>query len=143
MMTTEKAIEAEAPAQRDNIATGFELKKPPFRPWGWNILVQIPEPPEKSAGGILLTEVYRDHTEFALSVGVIAAVGDAAFEAETKARIKLSRLHNPNVGDWVIFDRHAGSRRRMRDGTMYVLMSDTEVKGFNLDLDQFDHTVLD
>jgi co-chaperonin GroES (HSP10) len=107
----------------------FTIKKAPFQPLLWKVLVQIPLPPEK-IGSIVMVDDTREAAEFASYVGYVSAVGQFAFTAVTKAGIDLNELERkPMRGDWVIFNKHAGSRFRTSDDTLWILMADTEIDG--------------
>lgn len=124
---------------KSSVLDYFREVPAPFVPLYWHVLVQVPQQPDMTDGGIALPDEYRDSAEFASYVGRIAAVGQFAFQAKTKAEIDLKTMRRvPVVGDWVIFGKHAGEKFRTRDNTLWILMADTEVRGIIDNPDQFE-----
>jgi len=116
----------------------FTVKKPPYTPLLWKILVQVPQPPEK-IGSFYVPDSTRDENEFGCYVGYVAAVGQFAYTAVTKAGIDMNEMERkPSRGDWVIFGRHAGEKIKTKDGTLWIKMADTEIDGIVQDPDVFD-----
>ena len=123
-----KPILPQGPKEQ-SILEYFKPKKAPFPPLLWHVLVQIPMPPEK-IGSLFVPDDLRDSAAFASFVGYVVAIGDFAYTAITKAGIDLNKIkRKPKVGDWIIFGKHAGEKFRVKDGTLFVLMADTEVRG--------------
>lgn len=66
---------------------------------GHQVLVGIYKRPEKTVGGIFLTEKHRDEDRFQGKVGLVLAVGPEAFEPSEQYPFKA----RAEVGDWVVF----------------------------------------
>jgi len=125
-------------AKTSEIIARFKKAKTPFTPLYWHVLVQIPKPAE-AHGSILKPEDLLDHEEFSSFIGCVAAVGQFAFQAKTKAEIDLGEMtRKPKVGDWVIFGKHAGEKFRTKDKTLWILMADTELRGITENPDDFE-----
>ena len=95
----------------------------------WRIVLQIPSPPEFSAGGLAIPDEYRDRQEFAMYVGYVSQVGPLAYTAVTKGGIDLAKANKCKVGDWVQIGKHAGEKFRLRDGTLFIVIAESEVLG--------------
>ena len=84
----------------------------------------LPDPvEEKTAGGIILTDEFKDREGFRTVNGRLVAVSPLAFSYETwpeGARI-------PRAGDRCIVSRHAGLMVKGKDGVDYRLLKDKEV----------------
>ncbi len=93
----------------------------------WRIAVQIPEPPETTAGGIITPDEYRDNREFSTYVGMVRSMGPLAYEAITRSKLDLTQAIGCSIGDWVQFGKHDGEKFRTQDGTLWVILSDTQV----------------
>lgn len=128
MMNSDKILRAMLP-----------LPELPFRVDHWRLLLQIPEPAETTEGGIVIPEEYRDRKEFSTYVGLLRDVGPLAYDAVTRSGLHLSRSNRPGVGEWVIFSKHAGERIRTTDGTLWIVISDTEILGTGVDPLRFDY----
>lgn len=120
--------EAEVAEQHEaTLLDTFEPKEYPGLIDLWRIAVQIPEPPEESAGGIYVPDEYRDNREFSTYVGMVRSMGPLCFQAVTRSKLDLSQAHGCKVGDWVQFGKHDGEKFRTQDGTLWVILSDTQV----------------
>lgn len=104
----------------------------------WRVVVQIPVPPEATDGGIVIPEEYRDRKEFASYVGYVVGIGPLAFTAVTRSGMDLSKAKKCKVGDWVHFGKHAGEKFRAVDGTLYIVLTDTEILGVVKDPSAFE-----
>jgi len=105
----------------------FEPKEYPGKIDLWRIAVQIPEPPEESAGGIITPEEYRDHREFSTYVGNVRSMGPLCHQAVTRSQLDLTQALGCEIGDWVQFGKHDGEKFRTMDGTLWVILSDTQI----------------
>ncbi len=121
-----------------SLADGFVLLKPPVIIDHWRIIIQIPFPPEMTDGGIALPEEYREDKEFASYVGCVAGIGPLCFTAITRSQMDLSISYGCEVGDWVLFGKHAGEKFRTRDKALWVVLSDTEIMGISPTPDVFE-----
>ena len=77
-----------------------------FKPVGYRVLVEVPVIAEKTEGGILLSNKYREKEEMGGQVGEVLAMGDEAF----KGHEKFGKNPWYKVGDKVFFTRYAGTR---------------------------------
>ncbi len=120
--------EAEVAEQHEaTLLDTFEAREYPGQIDLWRIVVQIAEPPETSAGGIITPEEYRDNKEFSSYVGMVRSMGPLCYQAVTRSRLDLSQAHGCAVGDWVQFGKHDGEKFRTQDGTLWVILSDTQI----------------
>lgn len=92
-------------------------------PCGWRILIAISEPPEKTKGGIILTDETRDVTGFAAQLGEVIAVGEEAYADKDKFK-----THWVKKGDWILIGKFAGVRVDVK-GKEYRILNDDEVIG--------------
>jgi len=116
----------------------FEPKEYPGQMDLWRIAVQIAEPPDLSAGGIVIPDEYKDDQEFASYVGQVRSMGPLCYTAITRSQMDLKNAHGCQVGDWVQFGAHDGERLRTQDGTLWVILSDTQVMCVTETPDLFD-----
>lgn len=116
----------------------FEEKEYPGAIDLWRIAVQIPEPPEITAGGIVVPDEYREQREFNTYVGMVRNMGPLCFQAVTRSQLKLMAAHGCEVGDWVQFGKHDGEKFRTQDGTLWVVIADTQVICVTLTPEAFD-----
>ena len=94
-----------------------------YNPIGEFVLVLYDKAPEKTAGGIFLTDSTKESNSEASEAGVIIALGDDAF----KWNYDRSRPFNgkrPETGGRICFERYAGSVIHGKDGVKYRLMQD-------------------
>ncbi len=120
--------EAEIPEQHEaTLVDTFEPKEYPGPVDMWRIAVQIAEPPDLSAGGIAIPDEYKDDQEFASYVGMVRSMGPLCYTAITRSQMDLKDAHGCQVGDWVQFGAHDGERLRTQDGTLWVILSDTQI----------------
>ena len=93
-------------------------------PVGWRIAILPYRGPEKTKGGIVLSEETQKKTQLATTVGYVLRLGELAYCDESKF---------PNgpwckEGDWIIFGRYAGSRISIDGGEIRIL-NDDEIIG--------------
>lgn len=120
--------EAETPEQHDaTFLDTFEPREYPGQMDLWRLAVQIAEPPETTAGNIVIPDEYREDQEFASYVGQVRSMGPLCYTAVTRSQMDLKDAHGCQVGDWVQFGAHDGERLRTQDGTLWVILSDTQI----------------
>lgn len=107
----------------------FEPREYPTEVDMWRMAVQIAEPPETTAGNIVIPDEYREDQEFASYVGQVRSMGPLCYTAVTRSQMDLKNAHGCQVGDWVQFGAHDGERLRTQDGTLWVILSDTQIIG--------------
>jgi co-chaperonin GroES (HSP10) len=82
-----------------------------IKPLGARVLIATYVRPEKTAGGIIMTERTRDEDSFQGKCGLVIALGPLAFkDDENHAWGDLK----PKVGDWVL--TNIGDTRRLQVG---------------------------
>jgi co-chaperonin GroES (HSP10) len=116
-------------AATQSLLDTFEPKTFPTKIDLWRLVVQVPEPPEYTQGGIAIPDEYRDRKEFHSYIGYVLQIGPLAFKAVTRSGLDYRQAHGVKVGDWVHFGKHAGEKFRTRDGTLFIVLTDSEVIG--------------
>lgn len=94
-----------------------------FAPIGEFVLVLYDKAPEKTAGGIFLTDSTKESNSEASEAGVIIELGDDAFKWNYD-RSRPFNGHRPQPGDRIYFERYAGTVLHGEDGVRYRLMQD-------------------
>lgn len=90
------------------------------------ILVGIYMRPEKTRGGLILTDQYRDEDKWQGKAGLILKRGPMAFVDDD--RVKFNGL-DPQVGDWVVFRPSDGMKLDIRHKEGHcILLTDTQVQ---------------
>lgn len=89
------------------------------------ILVGIWMRPERTAGGIILTEKTVDEDKWQGKVGLVLKVGPTAFVNDSANDFKGQSL---SVGDWVIYRTSDGFSIDV-NGTHCRLLEDVHIKG--------------
>ena len=98
-------------------------------PIGDRVLILYDKAPEKTAGGILLTDDTKENNSAASEAGVMIERGDDAFKWSTD-RMREFSGRKPEPGERVYFERYAGLIVHGLDGRMYRLMDDRCVGAF-------------
>lgn len=128
-MTTIRAAAQLAAGKQPTENLAFDINDLPITGTLWHITVAPVRPRTKSDGGIELAKESTDAEAHLISVGKILAMGAFAYTAKTPSGIDLSTDPNkPKVGDFVLYDQHAGTRIVFRDGRTLILLTDTEIK---------------
>ena len=104
----------------------FEPREFPGRLGLWRAALQVPMPPQYSAGGIAIPKEYLEDQEYASYIGNCRAMGPLCFKSETRGKVKLSEDEGFKVGDWVMVGKHQGEKFRTQDGTLWIIISDTQ-----------------
>lgn len=89
------------------------------------IIVAIYKRPERTKGGIILTDNTRGEDEYQSKVGLVLAVGPTAFNDPEG---QWSWPPNMGVGDWIYFRASDGWGVKV-NGVMCRQMDDTRVRG--------------
>lgn len=97
-------------------------------PLGDRVLVLYDKAPEKTAGGIYLTDMTKEDNSAASEAGIIIAIGDDAFTWNSD-RSRRFNGRKPIAGERVYFERYAGSIVHGLDGRLYRLMDDRCIGG--------------
>jgi len=89
------------------------------------VLVSIYQRPEKTAGGIILTPKTQKEDQFQGIVGLVLAVGPAAFVDDS-----INKFHGKTVkpGDWIVY-RASDTHKISVNGTLCRLLEDSHIKG--------------
>jgi co-chaperonin GroES (HSP10) len=107
----------------------------PVLPMFWNVIVEPLMPPEKTKGGILLSEETQEVERIQCTIGRVLAIGDLAFKGKTSSGIALGecpRAAALKAGQFVLFAKHTGQKIKIRKGDrqrLIILLSDSELLG--------------
>lgn len=93
----------------------------------YNLIIAMPDMPEKSTGGIILAQETLDGWEMAYQVGRIIEASPTAFNYDDFNR-DFPEL-KPRPGDLVWVARYAGGQMVGKDGRMYRIVKDKDVGG--------------
>jgi len=110
-------------------------------PTGWRLLILPFRPPNKTAGGILLSNKTVEEGQIQTVAGYVLKVGPLAY----KDAEKFPSGPWCQEKDWVIFARYAGSRLRLNDesdasfGSEERILNDDEILGTILDPNDLFH----
>ena len=96
-------------------------------PTGYRLLVLPYAGPEKTKGGLYLSDTTQDTIQMTTVCAYVLKVGDQAYKDESKF---------PNgpwckKGDWIIFGRYAGSRFKIEGGEVRILNDDEIIARIN------------
>lgn len=121
--------EAEVRAAPDvpSLLDTFEARDYPGQIDLWRIAVQIPLPPDMTPGGIAVPDEYLEDREYSSYVGMVRSMGPLCYSAVTRSQLHLDQAHKCKVGDWVQFGKHDGEKFRTQDGTLWVILADTQI----------------
>ena len=104
-------------------------------PTGWRILVLPWSGPQKTKGGIILSDKSHEMIQVTTVVGYVLKMGDLCFKDEKRfpsgAWCKEKQ--------WVMFGRYAGSRFRIEGGEVRIL-NDDDIIGTIGDPRDIEHT---
>lgn len=89
--------------------------------------------PEKTKGGIIMTDRARDEDKFQSKIGLIVAKGPSAFQEEEGGNWFNGR--QLDVGEWIVFRPSDGWSLTV-NGVPCRILSDTQVKGTVQDVDK-------
>lgn len=99
---------------RFDLATLFPEVEPGQAPTGYKILIQIRVVPEKTKGGLIITQDTRDADQIVTTVGKVVAVGPAAYRDRATGREWIGAPWC-KVGDYVRVPKYAGVDFRVND----------------------------
>jgi co-chaperonin GroES (HSP10) len=94
-----------------------------INPIEFNVLVLQDKIEEKTKGGLLLADDFRDKEKHAQVRGTIVATSPLAFNED----IYPSGMERPKPGDRVAFARHSGAFILGKDGVEYRIVKDKDV----------------
>lgn len=108
----------------------FEPREYPGRIGLWRAALQVPMPPMYSSGrhgvAIEIPKEYRDDQEYASYIGMCRSMGPLCFKSKTRGGVELSEDEGFKVGDWVQVGKHQGEKFRTVDGTLWIVISETQ-----------------
>jgi len=89
-------------------------------PFEYKVVLKVKEQEEKTEGGILLPDSIKEKEKYAISYGTLVAIGEIAFTDP-------DWLDKPKLGDFLMFDKYAGTLVKGNDGQDYRVMNDKEI----------------
>ncbi len=96
----------------------------------WRAALQIPMPPQYSSGQhgarIEIPDEYREDQRYATYIGNCRAMGALCFKSKTRGGVELSEDQGFKVGDWVQVGKHQGEKFRTMDGTLWIIIAETQ-----------------
>lgn len=92
-------------------------------PVEYNVLIKQDDVTEKTSGGVIMPDDYRDRQEHGSTKGVIVAVSPMAFNFEDWP----TDQPKPSEGQRVVFGRHCGAFVEGNDGERYRVVKDKDV----------------
>ncbi len=108
----------------------FEPREYPGRIGLWRAALQVPMASQYSSGrhgsAVEIPAEYREDQEFASYIGMCRAMGALCFKSMTRGGVALSQDEGFKVGDWVQIGKHQGEKYRTVDGTLWIVISDTQ-----------------
>lgn len=96
-------------------------------PTEYKLLVKPKAAEEVTKGGIIMPQSEQDKQKFAQTEGVVVAVSPLAFTFATKAEWDAVGAKPPQIGQTVLYARHAGNWVKGKDGGEYLLINDKDV----------------
>lgn len=94
-----------------------------IKPIGYNLLLQVYRPEEKTESGILVPLEYQDTQQILGTVCKVVALGPDAY----KDKERYPEGPWCEVGEWVIIGRNAGVARFEYEGDEYRIMPDDKI----------------
>jgi len=91
-----------------------------IKPQGWTVLVRLYTKPKKTTNGLYIPDTVHDEQQYKNCTGLVVAKSKAAYQ---DPRYKETG-HWCEVGDWVIFPRHAGYKIQYNGIPVFVLPED-------------------
>lgn len=104
---------------------GFDIPHDFVRPTRDMVIIRIPFPPEKSAGGIITPQQTLDLLVHNVMAGRIVAMGPVAFFYKDNNEQKRQEVE---IGDWVLIRPYAGTM--MQGGKIAVMSGYRYVSSF-------------
>lgn len=90
-------------------------------PMGWRILVAMPEPDEKTDGGIIKAQQTRDQEEVSNICGYVLKMGNDCYQ--DKKRFPSGPWCKQ--GDWIVFRGYSGTRLKLYGKEFRIINDDT------------------
>lgn len=116
----ELAEMAEAGVTEAEVDEALQLPKPV----GYKLLIALPEPEERTAGGIIKAKQTLETEQVASVCGLVLEMGADAYKDEKRFP------HGPycQVGDWIMMRAYSGTRFKV-NGKEFRLINDESVEG--------------
>lgn len=90
------------------------------------VMIAVYIRPEKTKGGIIMTDRVRDEDRFQSKIGMIVSMGPSAFKEDEEGKWFNGMTFSP--GDWILFRPSDGWTVTV-NGVSCKILSDTQVKG--------------
>jgi len=87
---------------------------------GWRLLVRPAFTPDKTEGGIVLPDSYRDREDHGQIMGRVLAMGDLCYTREDM----LQAGPWCEIGDYILFGKYEGKRVEVADVKLLILNDD-------------------
>ena len=97
-----------------------------IKPVEYKVLIKMMPKEDVSAGGIVLIESSKEKDQAAKEVGIFVQAGGLAFTGDEKTP-PWPKSDIPQPGEYVLFDRYAGSIQPGLDGEDYRICNDSEL----------------
>lgn len=91
-----------------------------MEPQGWTVIVRLYTVSKKTTGGIIIPDTAHDDQQYRNCVGLVVKKAKGAYVDDRYA----STGPWCEVGDWVIFPRHAGYKIQYNGLPVFVLKED-------------------
>lgn len=101
----------------------MEMTKPGIRPIEYNVLIKQDEVEETTTGGVYIPGQEQDRQKHAQTRGEIIALSPMAFSFDDWP----DGEEKPQIGQRVVFGRHAGTFVEGLDGNEYRVVKDKDV----------------
>ena len=96
------------------------------KPVGYQILLGLYVPPEKTKGGIFLTDKVRDESKWQGKVALVLAIGDQAYASDN---MRVFPRPWCEVGDWVQFASYDQQGSKFQIGRYwFALVTDDTIR---------------
>jgi co-chaperonin GroES (HSP10) len=82
--------------------------------------------PQKTKGGIILTDTAREEDEYQGKVGLVIAMGPLAFKDDEKTKFHGQKIE---VGDWVYYHPHDGKQMKIKGVHCRAFAYETQILG--------------
>lgn len=102
------------------MARKAEVNKSGIKPLEFRALIKPTPVEERTKGGIIIPNQFKDREKYQVDTGVIIATGALCFT-------NPDWTDKPKVGDRVMFNRYAGDLIKGQDGEDYRLLNDREI----------------
>lgn len=109
--------------ERTVLKEKFTAEYPDIHAKGYRIIVRPYIRPEKTSGGIILSNISRDEDQFHSLISQVISVGPLAYTDEKFCGGKAWC----DVGDWVVIPRVTGTRIPSKDGETLRIINEDDI----------------